>query len=199
MKPPAITITDAARSAIAEAAAEAPGQPLRIIINEAFAYDFAFDVNAAADLVVDAGAIAVVLDPVSASRADGMTIDFVDKGEDSGFTVDNPNQPRPIRQISAHELKEMLDGGDRVELVDVRTQQERAVARIEGSRLLDDAGQQHLLALDRDTPIVFQCHHGMRSQAAAEQFQREGFRNLYNLSGGIDAWSRLIDPSVARY
>ena len=47
--------------------------------------------------------------------------------------------------------------------------------------------------------MVFQCHHGVRSQAAAEYFQREGFRNLCNLEGGIDAWSTLVDPSVPRY
>jgi len=47
---------------------------------------------------------------------------------------------------------------------------------------------------------VFHCHHGIRSQSAAEYFLREkGFRNLYNLRGGIDAWSQLVDPSVPRY
>ena len=51
----------------------------------------------------------------------------------------------------------------------------------------------------RETPIVFQCHHGARSQQAAEYFQRQGFRNLHNLRGGIDAWSLLVDPSVPRY
>jgi len=43
------------------------------------------------------------------------------------------------------------------------------------------------------------CHHGIRSRQAAEYFLRQGFTNLYNLSGGIDAWSTLVDPSVPRY
>jgi monothiol glutaredoxin len=55
------------------------------------------------------------------------------------------------------------------------------------------------MAMDRSTALVFQCHHGMRSQAAAEYFQRAGFRRLYNLEGGIDAWSTRVDPSVPRY
>jgi hypothetical protein len=42
-------------------------------------------------------------------------------------------------------------------------------------------------------------HHGVRSQQAAEYFRHEGFSNLYNLQGGIDAWSLLVDPSVPRY
>jgi monothiol glutaredoxin len=69
-----------------------------------------------------------------------------------------------------------------------------------GSRLLDEAGHAYLLSLDRKTPIVFQCHHGIRSQAAADHFARsEGFENVYNLRGGIDAWSVSVDPKIARY
>jgi len=84
-------------------------------------------------------------------------------------------------------------------LLDVRTPAERAIARIDGSRLLDEEAVQHVMTLERDTPIVFQCHHGIRSYAAAEYFVRQGFRRVYNLDGGIDAWSQLVDPSVPRY
>ena len=104
-----------------------------------------------------------------------------------------------IRQISAIELKAMKDSGASLELVDVRTEGERAIARIEGSRLLDQALHDQLMSVDRNTTLVFQCHHGMRSQSAAEYFLGEGFSNLFNLQGGIDAWSQLVDPSVPRY
>jgi monothiol glutaredoxin len=94
----------------------------------------------------------------------------------------------------------MLDSGVTVELIDVRTQEERAIAAIEGARLFNESTHQHLLSLDRDARIVFQCHHGIRSQAAAEYYRREhGFGNLFNLEGGIDAWSRLVDSAVPRY
>ena len=104
-----------------------------------------------------------------------------------------------IRQISAPELKALIDSGQTFEFMDVRTPGEREVACIEGSRLLDREAMAHLMSLDRSTPIVFQCHHGSRSQAAAEYCLREGFTDLCNLSGGIDAWSQLVDPSVPRY
>ena len=110
-----------------------------------------------------------------------------------------PNEPPPIRQLSAPALQTLIENGAPIELVDVRTNQERALATIDGFRLLDQAYHDTLLGLDRDTPIVFQCHHGIRSQQAAEYFRREGFRNLHNLQGGIDAWSLLVDPSVPRY
>ena len=104
-----------------------------------------------------------------------------------------------IRQLSATELKTLIDGGTPFEFVDVRTDDEREIARIEGARLLDQAYHDALLTRDRSTPIVFHCHHGMRSQQAAEYFSQKGFTNLSNLEGGIDAWSALVDPSVPRY
>ena len=115
--------------------------------------------------------------------------------------TDHINAPEPpeIRQISAPELAAMLESSPALELVDVRTPEERALASIQGSRLLDQPYHDALLLRDRDTPIVFQCHHGIRSQHAAEYFRRQGFRNLYNLRGGIDAWSMQVDPSVPRY
>ncbi len=109
------------------------------------------------------------------------------------------HDPPPIRQVSAPDLKALLESGAAIELVDVRTEWERAIAMIEGSRLLDRAYHDALLLRDRDTPIVFQCHHGIRSQQAAEYFRHAGFRNLYNLQGGIEAWSLFVDTSVPRY
>jgi len=109
-----------------------------------------------------------------------------------------PDAP-PIRQISAEELKALKDAGTPFELVDVRTEEERQVARLEGSRLLDRTYHDELLGRDRQTRLVFQCHHGIRSQQAAEYFRSLGFTNLDNLVGGIDAWSILVDPSVPRY
>jgi monothiol glutaredoxin len=105
----------------------------------------------------------------------------------------------PIRELSAPELEALRASGAAIELVDVRTHDERAIAAIDGSRLLDQAYHDALLQRDRDMPIVFMCHHGIRSRQAAEYFSRQGFTNLYNLSGGIDAWSALVDPTVPRY
>ncbi len=105
----------------------------------------------------------------------------------------------PVVQLTAPDLKAMLDSGDVPHLVDVRTPEEQSIARIDGAVLLDRARHDALLALDRDTPLVFHCHHGIRSQSAAEYFSQAGFLHLYNLTGGIDAWSRLVDSSVPRY
>lgn len=93
----------------------------------------------------------------------------------------------------------MLDSGAPLQLWDVRTEAERSIARIEGARHLDAQAVRQIEALDRDTLLVFQCHHGIRSQAAAEYFAAKGFTDVCNLVGGIDAWSTAVDASVERY
>src|SRR5688572_30361051 len=109
------------------------------------------------------------------------------------------DSPTRVRQITTQELKSMLDEGVRLQLLDVRTEAERAIARIEGARHLDQAAIDDLQGLDRNTLLVFHCHHGMRSQAAAQRFLAQGFTNVCNLAGGIEAWSVAVDPSVRRY
>jgi len=93
----------------------------------------------------------------------------------------------------------MMDRGQVFELVDVRTPAERSIAAIAGSRLLDQETYDSLLKLDPEAAIVFHCHLGDRSRAAAEHFRQQGFVNLYHVSDGIDGWSRTVDPSVPRY
>ncbi len=107
--------------------------------------------------------------------------------------------PPPVRQLSTPELKALIESGTPFELVDVRTDEEREFAKIDGSRLLDQSYHDALRSLDPNTLIVFQCHYGVRSRQVAEYFRHVGFRNLYNLRGGIDAWSQFVDPSVLRY
>jgi monothiol glutaredoxin len=198
MSTPVIRLSDSARRALREAAVG--GDPLRIRIREHFDCELFFGSRTEDDVEVDYGGITLLLDPLSAQRAEGLFIDFLSAPEGSGFEIEHPNAPPRVKQISAAELKAMMDRAVPFELVDVRTEEERAIAKIEGSRLLNEEGHAYLLTLDRNTTIVFHCHHGIRSQAAAEYFLREaGFRNLYNVHGGIDAWSEIVDPSVSRY
>ena len=134
----------------------------------------------------------------SAQRAEGVSIDFVEGPGGAAFKIDNPNEPPRVKRLGPVELKKMLDEG-KVELFDVRPDKERAVASIAQARSLDAEGQRYLFGLAKDTPIALHCHHGTRSRGAAEELLREGFTHVYNLEGGIEAWSREVDPSVPRY
>jgi monothiol glutaredoxin len=113
--------------------------------------------------------------------------------------VDNPNEPARVTPIDVTEYAAWRARGEPHLLLDVRTDEEWAIARIEGAQLLDERVEAMLEALPRDTPLVFQCHHGIRSQHAAQHFLGRGFRKVFNLTGGIDAWSARVDPAVPRY
>jgi len=65
--------------------------------------------------------------------------------------------------------------------------------------VLDDEGYENLARLPKDTALAFICHHGISSRAMAERFAAHGFTQLYNVEGGMDAWSREVDPGVKRY
>lgn len=201
---PTITVTETAVTAFRGASGEAePDDALRLTIDSSFQNDLYFGPKAANDLVITSNGITIAMDPATARRAHGMTIDFVQGPSGAGFKIDNPNaaqQPAAarVKSLRAEELKELLAKGEKFPFIDVRNDGERALAKIEGARLLDQAYDAELSALPKDTKMVFHCHHGMRSQAAAQRFLERGFHNVWNLVGGIDAWS-AIDPKVPRY
>lgn len=151
------------------------------------------------DVVVELGELALVMTRSTARRVAGVTIDFVERGGQMGFKVDNPNRPPMVKQLTVQELKKWIDEGKPHLLVDVRTQEEWATAKVESAVFLDDALREKLGNADRDQTIVFLCHHGMRSQQAATHMLATGFREVYNLQGGIDAWAMHVDSTVPRY
>jgi rhodanese-related sulfurtransferase len=102
--------------------------------------------------------------------------------------------------ITPLELKERLDKGEKIFILDVREPWEYSMAKIEGSVLIPLGNlPQSLDKLDPEAEIVAHCHHGMRSADAVGFLHQQGFKNVKNLVGGIDAWSVQVDPGVARY
>ncbi|HQY62990.1 MAG TPA: Grx4 family monothiol glutaredoxin [Polyangiaceae bacterium] len=195
--PSIVIFSDIAKRAITSAD-DGSGDTLRLEVNVEFQYDLYFGPKETSDVETTASGVVVRMDRGTASRVNGLHIGWV---EDQGgaFKIDNPNEPPRVRGLSVEGLQAMQTRGDAFELIDVRTDGERRTAKIEGARHLTEETESALLALPRDTVLVFHCHHGMRSRSAAEHFLREGFRKVWNLEGGIDAWSLKIDPSVARY
>ncbi len=199
-KPPTIAVTVRAASAFRQAGEEADaGDVLHLEVSSSFQYELYFAPKRPGQIEIDAGPVKLWVDRPSADRADGMCIDFVDQ-PGGGFKIDNPNEPPRVRPLTAQELKAMLDRGEAFELFDVRTEAERRIAKIDRAHWLEeDEGKRRLDELDREARVVFHCHHGIRSRTAAELALRAGFRYVYNLEGGIDAWSKVIDPAVPRY
>lgn len=198
VRAPEITVSDAAARAFVRYAGQ-DKPTVRLTVGRDFTPELEIEPARPKDLVLDLGALVIALDPASARRADGLSIDFVEGKEATGFRIENPNAPPKVRPLSVEAFARWRTEGKPHLLLDVRTPGEWDTARIDGARLVDDEVRAELEELDRSRTLVVACHHGVRSRAAAEHLVTMGFRDVHNLEGGIDAWSVRIDPSVPRY
>lgn len=114
--------------------------------------------------------------------------------------------PGSPRSITALELAARLQAGDALQLVDVREAEELALARLphpvehlplsRAREWMEQVGER----LDRDRPVVVLCHAGVRSwRFACWLLAEQGYQEVWNLEGGMDAWSVSVDPSIPRY
>ena len=106
-----------------------------------------------------------------------------------------------MQEITATELKNRLDAGEDIQIIDVRQPDEYAFAKIEGTKLIP-LGEvvARMDEIDDTKETVVHCKMGGRSAKAIEALQRAGFKgNLINLRGGITAWSNEVDSKVPKY
>jgi len=108
--------------------------------------------------------------------------------------------PPLVKEVSPTELKQLMDGGSRLLLLDVREPYEYDLCRIEGSKLIPLGElEQRIGELDGSSDVVVYCHVGMRSAHAVELLSSKGFGRVRNLKGGIRAWAEEVDRSVPVY
>lgn len=198
--PPQITITAAAAEAINRAMAEVePGMGLHLGVDPNFNAQFQLAPVTGNEIVSEAEGIRIHFDLVSAPRAHGIEIDWVEDVRGAGLAIRNPNAPPPVQPIQVEEAKVRLDAGELL-LIDVRPAADRQRAPFPGRHeVLDEDSHERLAALDKQQPLAFLCHHGISSRQAAEHFRGLGFREVFNVEGGIDAWAQRVDASVPRY
>lgn len=107
-----------------------------------------------------------------------------------------------MQQMTAQQVADWLADPSREKpvLLDVREPGEYQICHIPGSQLIPmQSIPARQTELDPDAPIVCICHHGMRSMAVAGFLEKNGFTNVTNMSGGIDAWARQVDPGMPKY
>jgi len=202
---PEIEITDAAANRLGEFLERSPEKALTLSIDARNQPSLGLAPPQGNEIVAESNGIRVLMDLGTAGRANGTRIDAVEQNGSVGFRIDVPESHAAaaatpsIAQLSAADVKKMIDDGVEFEFYDVRTPEEREIATIEGARLLDDEAAKEIEALPRHVALVFHCHHGGRSQEAAEHFARMGFSNIINMAGGIDAWAAEVDPDTPRY
>jgi sulfur-carrier protein adenylyltransferase/sulfurtransferase len=119
-----------------------------------------------------------------------------------GVSTREDESPRDAEgdEITPAALSARLARGEGPLLLDVREPHEWAIARLPGARLVPlNALPDALDTLDRSEEIIVYCHHGLRSAAAVDWLREQGFGRARNLVGGIDRWTRDVDPSMRRY
>ncbi len=123
----------------------------------------------------------------------------------SGYKDENQkslNEGLITKEISALELKALVDVGADHLLLDVRDPFEFDIVKIENAKLIPLSELENrideITQYKNQTMIVY-CHHGMRGRKAAEILKSKGFKNLHNLTGGIDSWAEAVDIGLPRY
>ncbi|HEY5776636.1 MAG TPA: Grx4 family monothiol glutaredoxin [Xanthomonadales bacterium] len=195
---PEVTITDAAAEKIREAMAGHEGIGLHFAIDAGWQSQFNVAPAEGHEIKIETNGITMYFDLASAQRANGAIIDWVETLQGSGLTIHLPMAPAPVKQMSVAELKSQLESNS-VILIDVRGSEERALASLDAAKAMNDETMKAIEAMPKDTALAFICHTGNRSQVAGEYFRKQGFTNVSNVVGGIDAWSKEIDPSVPLY
>ena len=113
----------------------------------------------------------------------------------------NGASQQQVSEISATELKQRLDRGDDIQIIDVREADEVAIAKLPNSNHIP-LGQviNRMGEIDSNRETVVHCKMGGRSARAIDALKRSGFSgSLINLKGGITAWSNEVDPTVPKY
>jgi sulfur-carrier protein adenylyltransferase/sulfurtransferase len=104
-----------------------------------------------------------------------------------------------IPQLTVKELKQRIDAGEDVFVLDVREPYEYQIANIGAKLIPQNDVPKRLSEIDRNREIVVQCRSGQRSQRIAEYLAQQGYGNVKNLAGGILAWADEIDPKMQKY
>ncbi len=197
---PIIRFSDKAAAAVRHALDQQPDEmSLHIRIDARWQTHLELGPSKAHEICADVNGIDVLMDPSTAQRANGLFVDVVETLQGSDFTFENPNAPPAVKQMDVSTLNANIESGESVYLFDVRGPDERAQAQIKAAAPFDESAERLIETLPKDTPLVFHCHGGGRSQEVAERYRLRGFVNVYNLAGGIDAWSLHVDPTVPRY
>lgn len=105
-----------------------------------------------------------------------------------------------MKQLSPVELKQWMDSKKTFQILDVRERWEYDIVRFEQATLRPLGFlQMNPPELDKANPVVVYCHHGVRSVSGCLILEQLGFKNVYNLSGGIDLYARMADTAMPTY
>jgi len=184
--PPEIEITPKAAEKIGEFLSAYPGQHLHFKIGSDWDAQFHLGPRAGTEIEATAGELKVLMDLASAQRARGARIDWAETVQGEGLKLDLPGAPPAVRQMSPDELQQRLNAAERIVVVDTRNELDRQQKPLDFARPLDAGLMAELKDADRSTPLVFVCNKGLSSQEVAEHYRKQGFTEVFNLTGGAE-------------
>ena len=195
--PAEITITDKAAEAIRSSMEQQPpGMGLFMTIDGQWQHQFALQPVDEHAIKTESNGIEIYMDVGSNQKARGLNLDWVESFQGAGLSIDNPNAPKPVNQMSVTDLKKLMDDKAEYVLIDVRPASERAIAVLPDDEQYDES---RISSLAKDTKVIMYCRTGNRSNQAAEYLRNQGYSDVSNLAGGTNAWSELIDSSIKKY
>jgi adenylyltransferase/sulfurtransferase len=104
-----------------------------------------------------------------------------------------------MKEITVSELKQLKDSNADFQLIDVREEHELEISEIGGEHIPLGDVMENLDKISKTKQVIIMCRSGARSGTICNALKAEGFDNVYNLKGGILAWSDEIDPSITQY
>jgi monothiol glutaredoxin len=185
--PPEIEITAKAAEKIREFLAAYPGQHLHFAIGSDWDAQFHIGPKQGHEIQAESAGLTVLMDLASAQRARGARVDWVESVQGEGLSLDLPGAPPPVKSMTPAELQQRINSGERLLVIDTRSEADRHDRPLEFARGLDAELMAELKDADRQLPLVFICHVGVSSQAVAEHYRKQGFTQVYNLEGGVQA------------
>jgi monothiol glutaredoxin len=196
--PPEITVTDAAAEKIQESMQGHDGVALHFQVDANWDSQFNLAAAQGGEISAESNGISVLMDLATAQRAQGAVIDWIKTLTGEGLAIELPAAPPVVKDLSVSDLAEKLKS-DEILLIDVRGEEDRAKAFIDGASVLDEDMMDKLAQMPRETELAFICHTGNSSRGAAEYFRKQGYSSVFNVTGGISAWSQEIDPTIPQY
>ncbi len=193
--PPEITVTTRAATQIKESMQGHDDIALHFQVDANWNSQFNLAPAEGNEISTESNGIRILMDLATAQRARGAVIDWVSSIKGEGLAVDLPQAPPPVKQMTVQELAKKLEA-DNITLVDIRGDDERAQAFIDGAEVLTKEVMEKLEQMPKDSEIAFLCQRGNASQGAAEYFRKKGFTKISNVAGGIKAWTLEIDSSL---
>lgn len=186
--PANISISEKAQENIKTGTENMGSNVLKLSIDPQFNTRFSIEEPKNYEIISEIGDIKIYMDIGTAKRANGITIDWVEDLQGAGLVINNPNQPKPVNQLSCDDLKKGIKEKKYQHIYDVRSEVQFKAQSIPGSKRLDKENMQLIEELPKETPLVFVCTSGATSQGACDYFHKKGFTDVSNLVGGVMAY-----------